>query len=126
MINAAIRNLAARPRAAALTGLLSVLPLVTLNAIVAKRVEPFFSLIRPGAHTSLAEYVLLPTVLLLLPLGAFCALRPVLQRATGGKRSYFFVNGAIAALLLAIFTALSIALGSEIYACEILRIPNCD
>lgn len=48
-----------KPTRAALSGVLLVLPFVSMNTIVANRLEPFFSLIRPGIHTSLFEYVLL-------------------------------------------------------------------
>lgn len=114
------------PKSAALKGFLFVLPFAVLNAVVAKRVEPFFSLIRPGVHTSPLEYVLLLIVLLLLPVGAFIALRPLLQRGSDGKRRFYLVNGATAALLLGGFAAISIGLGSDIYRCDVLQIPNCD
>ncbi len=115
-----------RPRTAALLGFLCALPFLLANAIVANRVEPFFSLIRPGPHTSLREYVLLAVVLLLIPLGAFTALGPWFVRDAGGKRHFPVVNGAIAALMLIAFTVISSAVGAEIYACEILQVPNCD
>ena len=116
----------ATPRSAALAGLLFVLPFAVLNAIVGNRVEPFFSLIRPGIHTSPLEYVLLAAALLLLPIGAFVALRPALQKGADGKRRFYLVNGAAAVLLLVGFTAISIGLGSDIYRCDVLQIPNCD
>jgi hypothetical protein len=114
------------PNSAALTGFLFILPFAVLNVIVAKRVEPFFSMIRPGLHTSPFEYVLLAIVLLLIPIGAFSALRPSLRKAADGRRRFYLVNGATAALLLTAFAVLSIALGSDIYNCDILGIPNCD
>jgi hypothetical protein len=36
------------------------------------------------------------------------------------------VNGVVAALLLAAFAMLSVGLGSDIYRCDVLQIPNCD
>lgn len=118
--------LAGRPRTAALLGFLCALPFLLANAIVANRVEPFYSLIRPGPHTSPREYVLFATVLLLIPIGAFTALGPWFVRDAGGKRHFPVVNGAIAALMLIAFTVISSAVGAEIYACEILQVPNCD
>jgi hypothetical protein len=52
---------------AAVIGGLSALPFFTANAIVAQRIEPFFSVIRPGPHTSTFELVLLAVVLLCPP-----------------------------------------------------------
>jgi hypothetical protein len=121
-----MRTLATRPGSAALAGLLFVLPFFIANAIVANRIEPFFSLIRPGLHTSAREYVMLAIVLLLLPLGAYIALSPMLRRGADGTRRFYLLNSAIAALLLIAFAVISIALGSEIYRCDVLKIPNCD
>ena len=36
------------------------------------------------------------------------------------------LNGALGALMLVVFVILSVALGSEIYRCDVLGIPNCD
>ena len=114
------------PTSAAFVGCLFILPFVVLNAIVGDQVEPFFSLIRPGFHTSPREYALLFIVLILIPIGAFIALRPVLRRKSNGSRSFHLLNGVIAALLIAVFAAVSIGLGEDIYRCNVLRIPNCD
>ena len=48
----AMKNITTNPRSAALVGLLFLAPFVLLNVIVGNRIEPFFSLIRPGLHTS--------------------------------------------------------------------------
>ena len=114
------------PTLAALSGVLLVLPFVTLNSIVGNRIEPFFSFIRPGIHTSSLEYVLLFIVLLLIPLGAFLTARPLLQKGADGKRRFYAVNAILATLLCIVFVMLSVGLGSDIYRCDILRIPNCD
>lgn len=124
--NYTMKNITTHPGAAAIIGLLFIVPLLFANAIVANRIEPFFSLIRPGPHTSPQEYVLLPVVLLLLPLGAFIIIRPMLQKGTDGKRKLYFVNAMLAVLLLLVFVVLAVALGSDIYRCDILKIPNCD
>ena len=113
------------PRTPALIGLLFILPFLVANAIVGNRIEPFFSLIRPGIHTSPREYVLLAIVLLLLPCGAFLALGPMLRKGADGTRRVYVVNGVVVALLLVVFAWLSIGLGSEIYRCDVLQIPNC-
>lgn len=113
------------PRAA-LTGLVFALPFLVLNAIVGARVEPIFSVIRPGAHTGQLEYPLLALVLLLLPVGAVIALQPALRGGSGGRRWYPIANLLVAALLVAAFVAISFVLGQEIYRCDVLGIPNCD
>lgn len=114
------------PNAAALVGAALVLPFIGLNAIVSGRLEPFFSLIRPGIHTSPFEYVLLFGSVLLLPVGAFSTLRPVFQQGAAGQRRFYVLNGLLAGLLVMAFVALAATLGSEIYSCDILQVPNCD
>ena len=122
----AMKNIATNPRSAALVGLLFLAPFVLLNAIVGNRIEPFFSLIRPGLHTSPFEYILLVIVLLLIPVGSFIAIRPLFQRRAEGKRIFYLVNIILAALLLIAFIMISVGLGSDIYRCDVLQIPNCD
>jgi len=119
-------RLATHPGLSAATGAMLMLPFLAANAIVGHRIEPFFSLIRPGPQTSAREYVLLAVVLLCLPAGAFVALRPMLGRGPDGRRRIYFVNGLLAAFLIVVFLTISIALGSEIYRCDVLQIPNCD
>ena len=116
-----MKDITTKPTAAALLGALFVVPFLLLNAIVAARIEPFFSLLRPGLHTSPQEYVLLPVVLLLVPIGAFIALRPMLRH-----RRLYVVNSLLAILLLVGFAAIAYGLGMDIYRCEILQIPGCD
>lgn len=96
-----------------------------MNAIVANRIEPYFSLIRPGPHTSAREYVLLFVVMFLILVGAFVAARPLLRKADGTRR-FYAVNAVFAAFLCLAFVVLSGALGTEIYRCDVLKIPNCD
>lgn len=117
---------AARPRLAALAGLSLLIPFLVANAVVANRIEPLFSLIRPGAHTSAREYAVLAIVLLLMPAGALWAMLPSMGRDEAGRRRFYVMNCAVAVVLAAIFTVIASALGSEIYACEYLQIPNCD
>lgn len=114
------------PNAAALLGGLCFLPFVAANAIVANGIEPFFSFIRPGPHTSSFELVLLVVVLGCIPAGAFIAARPLLDRSARPGPRTFLLNGTLAAFMLVVFVILSAAVGSEIYRCEVLGIPNCD
>jgi hypothetical protein len=119
-------TLTTNPKLAALIGFLFILPFVVMNAIVGNRIEPFFSFIRPGIHTSPLEYVLLPVLLLLILAGSFIAARPMLLPGADGRRKFYAVNGVVSALLFVVFAVLAVALASEIYRCDILRIPNCD
>lgn len=121
-----MKSIATNPKSAALVGLLFIAPFVLLNAIVGSRIEPFFSLIRPGIHTSPFEYFLLVIVLLLIPAGSFIAIRPIFQRRAEGKQTFYLVNIILAAFLLFAFIMLSVGLGSDIYRCDVLQIPNCD
>ena len=111
---------------AALLGVLFLLPLLGLNTIVANRIEPFFSTIRPAGETSPAEYVLLALALLVLPIGACVALGPTFARPAHQTRRVPLFNGLIAGVLIAVFLAVAAGWASDIYRCDILRIPNCD
>lgn len=113
------------PNVAALTGGLSALPFLAINAVVAQRIEPFFSAIRPGPHTSALELVLLALVLACLPIGAYIAARPLFE-ATARRPSAWLINGTLSAVLLVAFVVISTALGGDIYRCDVLGIPNCD
>jgi len=121
-----MKSIISNPRSAALVGFLFALPFVVMNTIVGSRIEPFYSLLRPDTHTSPFEYVLLTVILILLPLGAFIAVRPMFQKGEDGKRKFYLVNTILATILVTGFVALSIGLGSDIYRCDVLLIPNCD
>ncbi len=114
------------PKLAALGGVLLALPFLAANAIVGNRIEPFFSLIRPAVHTSGREYVLLVSVLLLIAVGALVSARPMLRKAADGTRRLYLANAIVAALLFIFFIFVSVGLGSDIYRCDVLGIPNCD
>lgn len=123
-----MKNIATAPKSAAIVGFLFVLPFLILNTIVGAQIEPFYSLMRPeGYHTGPSEYVLLFTLLLVLPLiGAFIAVRPMFRKGEDGKRKFYVLNIVIAAILLIGSITLPIGLGTEIYRCNVLQIPNCD
>lgn len=115
-----------RPGAAALMGVLCLLPFFSLNAIVANRIEPFFSFIRPGPRTSGLEIVLLTVALGCIPLGAFIAARPLFDRTAPRPLRAYLLNGALGAVMLVVFVILVAGIGAEIYRCDVLGIPNCD
>lgn len=114
------------PLRAAARGALLLLPFACMNAIVANHVEPFFSLIRPGAHTSAREYVLLAAVLLLILAGAYLAARPLLRKDSAGRRRFYPLNALLALFLLLTFAAITAGLGADIYHCDVQGLPNCD
>ena len=118
-------RLGPRRQSAALGGTLFALPFVVLNAMVAGRVEPFFSLIGPGLDTSLDEYVLLVALLLMLA-GAFVAYRPLLVPGTDRKRPVYIANTLVAALLSIVSLSILIAFASDVYVCGVLATSSCD
>ncbi len=117
-----------RPLLAALLGAMFVLPFVVLNLTVVFRIEPLFSVIRPGVHTGPFEYPLLILALLLLPAGAAVALAPVWHPAwrRGTVRRPPVANIVIALLLVVSLVALAVPLGSDIVRCEVVQVKNCD
>jgi hypothetical protein len=111
---------------ALLVGLALAVPFLALNAVVATQLEPLFSLVRPGIHTGPLEYPLLAFTLLLVATGAVVALLPVLRKSADGSRRYPVLNILVAGLLAAGFLVIAIALGEEIYRCDVLAQPFCD
>lgn len=116
------------PNKSALIGILFFLPFLIMNAIVGSRIEPFYSFLRPegAVRTGIFEYALLAILFLLILFGAFVAARPMLQKGVDGKRKFYLLNFILAVILFAIFLALTIGVGSDIYRCDVLHIPNCD
>jgi hypothetical protein len=121
-----MKNISTNPKSAALIGFLFALPFLILNTIVGSRIEPFYSLMRPDTHTGPFEYVLLAFVLLLIPIGGFIAATPMLRTGVNGEQKFYLLNTILAAILIAGGIAVFVGLGSEIYRCDILQIPNCD
>ena len=122
----AMKYVTTNPKSAALVGLLFTTPWVLLTTIAGNRIEPFFSFIRLVETTGPFEYILPISVLLLIPAGSFIAIRPIFQMGAEGKRKFYLVNVLLGAFLLIVFVMLSVSLGSVIYTCDVLQIPNCD
>jgi hypothetical protein len=114
------------PYLAALYGASFIAPFATLNAIVVNKIEPLFSIIRPTERTSYLEYLLLLVSLALIPFGGAVAVRPLLQQRAEGKKKFYIINLLVAAALFLFFIIVTENLGTEIYRCDILQIPNCD
>lgn len=120
-----MKSITTHPRLAAFVGFLFASPFVIMNFIVALRLEPFYSYL--GSFPAIRNAMFLPLLLLLLfPIGAYIASRPMLHKDATGRRKLFVINAIVAILLLVSFVVLFTALGEEMYRCEVLKIPNCD
>lgn len=110
----------------AISGSLFVLPFLVVNFIIAQRIEPFFSLIRPGYRTSFLEYMLLGLVIMFLPVGAYVSGRALFTPDEIGIQRFYILNALVSGVLLILFGILVYTLGTEIYRCDIKLVPNCD
>lgn len=111
---------------AALVGFVFTLPFLILNKVANDQIEPFYALIQTnGFLVNTFAYVLLAISLLLLPIGAIISIQPLFQK-TNERHKIYFVNIILSITMILFFIVISFALGSEIYECEVLRIPNCD
>ncbi len=110
---------------ALLIGILFILPFILVNFIVALRLEPFYSFL--GSFMLIRNSTLTPLVLLLLfPIGAFVAARPMIRKNADGNRRMHLVNAIFVTTTIIIFLVLFAVLGEEAYRCDVLQIPNCD
>lgn len=121
-----MKKLMENPRLAAIVALLLTIPFFALNTIVGNQIEPFFSLIRPGPHTSPVEYPLFFTALFLFPIGSLIALCPMFKKGADGKRVIYPLNILLAVFLVGFFLMVFTAMSQEIYQCDVLKIKNCD
>lgn len=124
-------RLMTHPGAAALMGLLCAIPLLATNAlVVASANGRSFPWVRAWGLNNLGGFgpgfFLFLAILLLLPIGAAIALRPLVGKKGSSRPIWFALNVAVAVLLLAGFVILAIVAGEEIYRCDVLGIPNCD
>lgn len=111
-------------KSAAFVGFLFSLPFITTNFIISLRIEPFYSFI--GTFPSVRNSTFFPLFLLLLfPIGAFIALKPMLKTSKK-KRKFYLINISLASILLIVFLLLFFALAVDTYRCDVLKIPNCD
>jgi hypothetical protein len=114
------------PNIAVAVAVLLFVPLFTLNLFAVGNYPGFDHFFRNVF--SLSAYsnnplgsAIVHAAVLLLPLGAYVALRPVfvLRRALP-------LNLLIGVLLLAAFVVFVGAMGQEVYRCDVLQIPKCD
>lgn len=122
-----MKNLSTKPALAATVGFLFIIPFIIANFVVVLHIEPFYSLMGSVSFIRNSEFMLLFLILILLfPIGAFIAIRPMLHKGEDGKRKLYPLNILVAMILLLGFALLFIGFGEDIYKCDILRIPNCD
>lgn len=120
-----MKNIISNPKPAALIGFLFTTPFMLLNTIAGNQIEPFYTIFKINTAGAFWDYpvghISAIVALLLLPLGAFVAIRPVFQ-----QRKVYALNLMLALILLCLFVLISTALAEEIYRCNVLLIPNCD
>ncbi len=114
-----------QPYRSALIGFLFAAPFFLMNLVIVMQIEPVYSFV--GSFPAIRESTLTPTILLLLfPVGAFIALRPLVANERSGTRMMYALNCIVAGLLMATFVFLFSGIAKDFYKCDILHIPNCD
>lgn len=109
---------------AAFVGFLFALPFILTNFVISLRINPFYSFL--DTFPAVRNSSMFPLLLVLLfPMGAFIALQPMLK-TSNGKRKFYFINSAVASIMLVVFILLFSALVGDAYRCDVLKIPNCD
>lgn len=115
---------------AALVAFLFTLPFMILNTIAGNQIEPFYTIFEVNTGGGFWDHpvghISLIAALLLLPVGAVIAIRPMFHMGADGTRKFHLVNITLAVIMIAFFFLISGALISEIYRCNVLQIPNCD
>lgn len=115
-----------QPLTASLSGFLFAAPFLLANASIATRWEPLNSVLRGAGLNNIdgwgPGFFFLAGLLLLLPLGAYVSLQPVLRLRRISRK--YWHNVAIAVVLIVGFVSISGALGAELYQCQVT--PYCD
>lgn len=118
------------PKSAALVAFLFTLPFMVLNTIAGNQIEPFYTIFKVNTGGGFWDHpighISLIIALLLFPLGAIIAIRPMLQKTENDRQKLYLVNIILAAIMFGFFFLISGALLEEIYGCNVLQIPNCD
>jgi hypothetical protein len=107
-----------------LSGLTYALPFLFLNAVVSNKLQPLYSIIRPGTTTTALEYILLFLSIFLIGVGAFAAAKPMLFESK--QRKLYFVNCVVSLLLFVVFLLLLLGFGAQVYTCDVLQIQSCN
>lgn len=90
------------PKTAAFSGLTFSLPFILLNFVVSLRLEPFYSIL--GSVPAIRNSPVLPLLILLLfPVGAYVAVKPILGK---DKQKAYIFNLIVAGILLIVFAIL--------------------
>ena len=80
----------------------------------------------PSASMAHSNFLIIAPILHSCSDQAYSRLTSGERIALGATRRVYWLNTIVSALMLVLFTALSVALGTEIYRCDVLGIPNCD
>jgi hypothetical protein len=115
-----------KPNTAVLVAVLLFAPLFTLNLFAVGNNPGFDHFFRDVF--SLSAYsnnplssAIVHAAVLLLPIGAFIALRPIFM-----TRRAMPLNLLVGILLLVAFVFFAGAMGQEVYRCDVLQVPKCD
>jgi succinate dehydrogenase hydrophobic anchor subunit len=119
------------PNIAALVAVLMFVPLFVLNYLAAGDNPGFDHFFRDifslgSFRTNPLGSLVMLIALVLLPVGAWLALRPTLQKGADGKRRFYVLNVVLGILILAFFVLFVVGVGQDVYRCDVLLIPNCD
>ena len=126
-----MKNIISSPKSAALIGFILLLPLFILNVMAGLDIEAFDIFFR--SIFSIDMYRINPlgsfvitVAILLLPVGLIFTLWPMLRKGADGKRRLYIVNLILAAFIFVFLVIFVGGMTSEVYRCDVLRIPNCD
>ena len=101
-------------------GILFALPFFILNALVVSGVS-ILKILRPEGHTTGYEQIFILGLLSLVFIGGVVSLYPAMK-----ARRLMVLNVVVGVLLVGFSVVAGYGLGSDVYHCDILRIPNCD
>lgn len=118
-------------RTSVLTAFLLSLPMAVLLVVMVFEITPveiFFKsfLTNDGSKPNTFGLVYMIGSLIALPIGLVMSLLPMFKKDKKGKRHFYLVNAAIAALIIILMVPTWGGLLKDIYRCDILHIPNCD
>lgn len=124
-------NIKTNPLLSALIGFLFVVPFFAINLLVISKTTWFYKLAVETLHINNLTgfglgFYLFAFLMLLFPVGAFIALRPVFQKDIKTNKKLFIINIVLAFLIMFVFISITSSIGQEIYRCDFQKIPNCD
>lgn len=116
-----MKNFSTEPKLALFLGIFFALPFFILNALVAINAPAVLKLLRPDAHTTGSEQILIFGLISLVCIGGLISLYPAIK-----TRRLVILNIVVGVLLIGFSVMAGYGLGIDVYHCNILKIPNCD